>query len=158
LSPILRNAWDGLTLSTMTRNSPLKATGSHISIAGHITEDELRARLTRTDAASGFGNRFLYALVKRSRVLPFGGTLDDAVILALAKGIKTAVEDAKTVGCVQMTNDAREHWRAIYTNLSAAQPGLLGAVVARAEAQTVRLAMIYALLDGQTQIDVVHLK
>jgi hypothetical protein len=158
LSPVLRNAWDGLTLSTLTRNSPLKATGAHISITGHITEDELRARLTRTDAASGFGNRFLYALVKRSRVLPFGGSLDDAVILALSKRIKTAVESAKTVGCVQMTNDAREHWKAVYTNLSAAQPGLLGAVVARAEAQVVRLAMIYALANGKTEVDVVHLK
>ena len=30
-------------------------------------------------------------------------------------------------------------------------PGLLGAILGRAEAQTVRLALIYALLDGVDQ-------
>jgi hypothetical protein len=73
LSPIIRHAWDGIPLGTLTRNSPLKATGAHISIVGHITEEELRGRLTRTDAASGFGNRFLFACVRRSKLLPFGG-------------------------------------------------------------------------------------
>jgi hypothetical protein len=34
----------------------------------------------------------------------------------------------------------------------------LGAVVARAEAQTIRLALLYALLDGNNEIDVVHLR
>jgi hypothetical protein len=46
LSPTTRNAWDGHKLSTLTKNSPLTATGAHISIVGHITEDELRARIT----------------------------------------------------------------------------------------------------------------
>jgi len=46
----------------------------------------------------------------------------------------------------------------VYPELSEGQPGLLGAVLARAEAQTIRLALIYALLDGRTEIDLVHLK
>jgi hypothetical protein len=60
LSPVIRNAWDARTLSTLTKNSPLKATGAHISIIGHITQDELRARMTSTEAANGFANRFLF--------------------------------------------------------------------------------------------------
>ena len=54
LSPIIRRAWDGDKLTTLTKTSPLKATGAHISIIGHITKDELKARLTRTDIANGF--------------------------------------------------------------------------------------------------------
>ena len=54
-----------------------------------------------------------------------------------------------------MTAAAREQWKAVYSKLSAAQPGLLGAVVARGEAQ---LGLIYALLDGSGQIDVPHLQ
>jgi hypothetical protein len=46
LSPLLRRSWDGDKLSTMTRNSPLVSTGAHVSIVAHITETELRARLT----------------------------------------------------------------------------------------------------------------
>jgi hypothetical protein len=46
LSPVIRNAWDGLPLQTLTKSSPLRASGAHISIIGHITKDELKARLT----------------------------------------------------------------------------------------------------------------
>ena len=46
LSPVIRDAWDGLsTLATLTKNSPLRATNAHISIIGHITEDELRRKI-----------------------------------------------------------------------------------------------------------------
>ena len=53
LSPVIRNAWDGQKLQTLTKASPLKATGAHISIIAHITEEETRARLTRTEMANG---------------------------------------------------------------------------------------------------------
>jgi hypothetical protein len=59
---------------------------------------------------------------------------------------------------ITMTDAAKEAWAAVYSDLSADKPGLLGAVTARSEAQTIRLAMIYALLDGQRLIDVVHLR
>jgi hypothetical protein len=159
LSSLMRKAWDGGSLSTMTRNSSLRATGAHISIVGHITVEELRARLTRTDTANGFANRFLFPLVKRSKVLPFGGNaLEDKVIAELGEGLKRALEIATPIGRVGWTTPAAEAWKTIYGQLSAAQPGLLGAVTSRAEAQCVRLALIYALLDGQANIDLPHIK
>jgi hypothetical protein len=66
ISQLLRKAWDGGKLQTMTRKDPLTATNAHISVIGHITLDELRARLTRTEMANGFANRFLFTLIKRS--------------------------------------------------------------------------------------------
>jgi hypothetical protein len=158
LTQLVRRAWDGDRLATMTRTSPLCATGAHISVIGHITQDELRARLTRTDMASGFANRFLFALIRRSKELPFGGDLSDSEILHLGEQVKEVVEGAKTIGRVFMTDAAKAEWRAVYGALSAAQPGLLGAITARAEAQTVRLALIYALLDGKSDIDEPHLR
>jgi hypothetical protein len=158
LSPIIRNAWDGQTLSTLTKTSPLKATGAHISIVGHITEDELRRRLTRTDIANGFANRFLFVSVRRSKLLPHGGNLDEAELAGLGERVKAAVAFAKKVGRVRMTEAARREWEAIYPHLSKDQPGLVGAITARAEAQTIRLALIYALLDCKDEIDVVHLR
>ena len=56
-----------------------------------------------------------------------------------------------------MTAAARDTWKSIYSELSAGQPGLLGAMTARAEAQVVRLALIFALLDHCTKIDTDHL-
>jgi hypothetical protein len=72
--------------------------------------------------------------------------------------IKKAVEFAKTVGRVVMTEAARADWEVVYPHLSAEQPGLLGAITARAEAQTIRLALVYALLDSNDKIDVPHLR
>jgi hypothetical protein len=158
LTSHIRQAWDGGILSTMTRSSPLRATGAHVSIVGHITIDELRARLTRTDAANGFANRFLFLLVKRSRVLPFGGdTLDDEVITKLGEKLKQAVECASKLGRIGWTTGAAAAWKEVYEQLSEGKPGLLGAVTARAEAQCIRLAMTYALLDGAANIDLPHL-
>ncbi len=42
--------------------------------------------------------------------------------------------------------------------LSEGKPGLLGAIIGRAEAQAVRLAMLYALLDQRTAIGLEHLR
>ena len=80
ISPLLRKAWDGDRLETMTRTAPISATGAHISNIAHITISELRSRLTRTDMANGFANRYLFALIKRSKELPFGGSLSEQAI------------------------------------------------------------------------------
>jgi hypothetical protein len=52
---------------------------------------------------------------------------------------------------------AREKWIAVYDDLSDGHPGLWGAATARAEAHTVRLAMLYALLNYSPAIRVEHL-
>jgi hypothetical protein len=158
LSPLIRRSWDGDKLATLTRSSPLTATEAHISIVGHITVDELRARISRTEMGNGFANRFLFVLVRRSKELPFGGNLTDSAILCLGERLKSAIDKAKMVGRRELSDDARAKWAEVYHDLSAAQPGLLGAVTARAEAQTIRLALIYALLDGAEKIDLSHLE
>jgi hypothetical protein len=157
ISQLVRQAWDGHKLQTMTRSSPLSATDAHISIIGHITVDELRARLSRTDTANGFANRFLYVLVRRSKEMPFGGNLTDSAVLHLGEQLRTAVERAKLTGRMTMTDAAKTLWTSVYSSLSAAQSGLLGAVTSRAESQVIRLAQIYTLLDGANDIDRPHL-
>jgi Protein of unknown function (DUF3987) len=157
LSTHIRNAWDGLRLQTLTKSLPLKADGAHISIVAHITETELRTRLTRTDMANGFANRFLFFCVRRSKFLAHGGNLDEARLAELGERTRKAVESARKLVRVTMTKDAATAWEAAYPELSADRPGLLGAVIGRAETQVIRLALVYALLDCTHQIDVVHL-
>ena len=114
LSVMVRKAWDGHKLATMTRHSPIKVTGPHVSIIGHSTEDDIRAGLTRIDAANGFANRFLFTCIKRSKTLPHGGNLDAATIQGLASRIKQAVEAASKAGRLTMTPEARAKWEAVY--------------------------------------------
>jgi Bifunctional DNA primase/polymerase, N-terminal/Primase C terminal 1 (PriCT-1) len=73
LSATVRSGWDTGYLSALTKHDHITATGTHISIIGHITVDELRAELTQTDTANGFANRFLFLCVRRSKCLPRGG-------------------------------------------------------------------------------------
>jgi hypothetical protein len=157
LSRIIRDAWDRGNLATLTKHSPARATGAHVSIFGHITADELRERLDRISMLNGYANRFLWILVRRGHVLPFGGALSADVLFALGKRLATAVSAARIVSEVSMTEAAREAWVTVYPTLSEGRPGLLGAVLARAEAQVVRLAMLYALIDGRPEIDIEHL-
>jgi hypothetical protein len=100
----------------------------------------------------------MFMLVKRSKVLPFGGdALVDEVILDLGDRLKAVVTSASGIGRIGWTSSAKDIWQKIYGRLSEGQPGLLGSVTSRAEAQTVRLALIYALLDGASNIDLPHI-
>jgi hypothetical protein len=158
LSSVLRNAWDSKKLQTMTKNSPQVATDPHVSIVGHITIEELRERLTRTDMSNGFANRFQLIAVRRSKILPHGGCVDEAEVREVARKLAEAIAFAQRVGRLTMTPEAASHWTEVYGELSEAKPGLLGSVLARAEAHVIRSAMAYALLDKSAKIDVPHLK
>ena len=71
LSTILRTAWDGGSLYILTRqNSARVNLNPHISIVGHITEEELQKEMADCDVFNGFANRFLWLSVKRSKILP----------------------------------------------------------------------------------------
>jgi hypothetical protein len=50
LSGVIREAWDSGDLATLTKNSPLRASGAHVSVIGHITEEELAATSRRQSA------------------------------------------------------------------------------------------------------------
>jgi hypothetical protein len=156
LSPVIRGAWDSGNLRSMTKNSEARATGAHVSTIGHITREELRRLLTETESANGFGNRFLWLAVQRSKCLPEGGNIGSEDLNGLVMRLHDAIEFARDAGEVTRSEAARELWRIVYPSLSEGKPGLLGAITARAEAQVLRLSCIYALLDCSTTIEVDH--
>jgi hypothetical protein len=147
LSTVIRQAWDSDTLRTLTKFSPLRATGAHIGILAHITEEDLKRHLDGTEAANGFGNRFIWQVARRSQFLPDGGSVPAAELDALAERLSEALDFAQCVGELRRDTEARDMWHAVYEDLSKGKPGLAGALLGRAEAQTMRLACVYALLD-----------
>src|SRR5829696_5211712 len=157
LSPIIRQAWDDGTLQTLTKNSPMKATETHVSMIGHITRAELLRYLTETEAANGFANRFIWLMVKRSKELPFGGEWNRVDAAPLLRRLSSALEFGSAPVLVTWGDSAREIWRKVYGPLSEGKLGLLGAVIGRAEAQVMRLAALYAVLDLSDDIEREHL-
>ncbi|HXG31929.1 MAG TPA: hypothetical protein VNJ11_01080 [Bryobacteraceae bacterium] len=157
LSAIMRQAWDSGTLATLTKKTAARATDAHIAIIAHITRDELLRLLTDTAAANGFANRFLWVCARRSKCLPRGGSLAAVDWQPFFRRLRAAVEFARGVDRVQPTEPAWLLWEKVYPELSEGKPGMLGAITARAEAQAMRLAMLYALLDSSDRIEPPHL-
>jgi hypothetical protein len=78
-------------------------------------------------------------------------------VAKLQRRLWTLVAEAQKTGEICLTPDALQTWDAIYPELSSETPGLSGAIVNRAEAQTIRLGLVYALLDGEKSIDTRHI-
>lgn len=143
----------------MTKKSPDVATGAHISFIAHITGEELRKRLTDTEIANGFANRFLFCSARSTKELPEGGCLPGNDLARLEKRVGEALVRARRIGTLERTLEAQVAWAEIYHDIKETKlGGLMGSVTARADAYNVRLQAAYALLDGSDVIDVEHVE
>jgi hypothetical protein len=164
LSETMRQAYDGVRLSTLTRKANrLSATGAHIVIIGHITPTELRNKLSDSDVTGGLMNRFLPVHSERSKKLPDGGSTPKEVVETLGRELATAVKRAgATRGQVTRDEAASDLWRSVYDQLTPEVPdGALASVIARAVPQVLRLSLIYARLDehhGEVRVRIEHLE
>jgi hypothetical protein len=157
LSPTLRSAWDGRPLAILTRTAPARATAAHISLIGHITQQELRRHTTTIELANGYLNRILLIACRRQRLLPEGGDPDPLAATGLTRLLAKALTRAQAARHVRLDAEARELWHHAYHQLARPQSGVLGQITARSEAHVIRLALLYALADGHQQISPAHL-
>ena len=163
LNAVIRQAYDGHLLRVATKNSPNRATDAHVSIIGHITDEALRAKLTRTDTANGFANRFLWVCARRARLLPHGGYMGrEPTFPELLQRVEDAAQFARLEFAgdsapICRTEEANRLWEQVYPRLTTSRPGMLGMVTSRAEAQVMRLAVVYALLDLEKWVRPDHL-
>jgi len=182
LSPVLREAWDGRPLAIVTKRNAIRlgARRAHISVLGHITAPELAERLAGTDINSGFANRFLFALVNRSKLLPRGGALTTETLDGLAEKIEEVVgfstdyalghlDPISKILCqfhgvfptvpMGRTDAFWDRWDQLYTTeFERRLPGTPGIVTSRVAAQVLRLSVVYALADLCDTVDVQHLE
>jgi len=133
------------------------ASGYVASLVADITDAELSSLFSEVDVLSGLANRFLWLRVQRNAILPDGGNLKPSDFDVIAKRVNEAALAAASVETMSRDVAAAERWADWYGS-NAQQPkfGLYDAVTARDEAQTLRLSMAYALLDGQATIEARH--
>ena len=156
LSMVVRDAWDWRDLEVLTKTKA-RATTPHITLIGHITLEELQRELDANTAANGFGNRFIWLAVKRSKELPLPEPFTGPIVRDLADRVAESLAAARHIGRMQFDEQAADVWINAYHELSAERDGLAGAILNRSEAHTLRLSMIYALLDGSRVIRLDHL-
>jgi hypothetical protein len=157
LSPIIRQAWDTGHLRTLTKTHQTQATGAHISIIGHVTQPELLRYLNDTEQANGFANRFLFACVRRSKKIPNPIGTPQHLLSPLINQLQGSVAAARGLERLVRDSEAEQLWEKVYEALWEGKPGLLGAILARAEAQVMRLACLYAAMEQSRMVTPQHL-
>lgn len=157
LSMTLRSFWDSGDYEPLTKNEQIRVSGAHVCIVTHITTREVRRGMDNVQIANGFANRFIWACARRGKLVPRPLPMPDNEFLPLQKEMWRRVRLAQGRTEVHFTADALALWENMYPALSEDIPGAGGQLTARAEAQSLRLALVYALLDGSDNIDAPHL-
>ncbi len=159
LSMIIRQAWDSGNFDPLTKNNKTTATGGHVGWVSHITLQELHAKLNESEGFNGFANRILWVCAKRTKLIPDPQPMPEQELLEIQKRLIRILRQVRGGKVIKMTAAARQAWQDhYYADLTEDRPGLMGCVTNRGEAQSLRLAMIYCLLDGETEISLDHLK
>jgi hypothetical protein len=155
LSPILREAWDGVPLGRVLARDSKIVTDHHVALYANTNRRELRIQLTETNGADGLGNRFLWLAVRRTKLVALPPRPDNLVRPHVAD-LALAIDFARRPGQVTMGAAVVDRWTEWYASRGS-RLGLLGVLTARAEAQVARLAMTYALADRSATIGEEHL-
>lgn len=158
LSMGIRCFWDSGDYSPLTKSNPITVKGAHINIVTHITMQELSVCLAEVQAFNGFGNRFLWICARRSKLVALPSPMPHNDLAPIQRELWRIIAHAQNCGNVVMSASCLDYWKTIYPEISREHTGLVGSIINRAEAQTIRLALAYALLDGKQCINEPHLR
>lgn len=152
---LLRNAWDSEPLDKIRHPSARH----HVGLVAHITLEQLRAQISLTDASASFLGRFLFVRVRRPPPVPDEGSIPAAATARLAALLRPRLERARTADLMSRDIDGMSFWFGKYGEIAADDPGgLLGIAVARAAWFITRLSLVYAVANGDEQIQPRHLQ
>ena len=166
LSAALRDCWDGVDLKPATKSNRLYASDPHVCLSGAISPGELTGLMSTRELTNGFANRFLMIWAERSRMLPFPKETPQAVVEHLARrtlGVLTFVRadrhDERDHLRMELSPQAQWRYAQLYRGElhDGIDDGAIGALLERRAPMLLRLAMLMALTDLQTRIDVPHI-
>jgi hypothetical protein len=156
LSQVIRSAWDSDRLIHTAKQSPARCmSGAHVVVLGHITAEELRREMTAMDASNGLLNRFMFVAVRRARHLPRGGQLAPGTLERFGERLGVFLDYARTRRRVERSPSFWTVWDPWYMREQHGS-GLVAKVLGRAEPYVLRLALLFALLDGEDVITAAH--
>jgi len=168
LSSALRDAWDGVSIKPATKGQPrIWASNPHICLSAAITPSELRSVIAARELTNGFANRFMTIWSERTRILPFPRATPQHEVDALAQRMIEVIRRAggdrfaeRDVIEVTMSSSAQGLYAKLYTTELSDQSGgeLVTALLERRAPVLRRLAMLFALCDLKTEVDVQHIE
>ncbi len=156
LSENLREGWDGDPIHVPNRKGNALDTSEYtFSLFGDITPGVL-CKLMKggTEAFDGSANRYLWASVRSRRSLPMGGNI--LVLKPFLERLRSGLEKAKQAGKVWFDADAQKRWEEVYPELKTS--GDTVPHTDRARPYALRMALLYALVEGSVVIRLEHLQ
>lgn len=158
ITMVLRDAFDGMTLTTPTKTSFNRATDAHIVVLGSVPETELAKHLTQNDMTNGLANRFGMFYSSREKIIASPTATPPDLMRELAERIRPALLKAMYCGEIVMDAEATELWTVIYADLNmTTHPELIGKLLARQDLYTRIFAALLALVNGDTVVTCNHL-
>ncbi len=158
LSATLRAAWEGGNLSTLNVDARVARRG-HVGILAHITPGEFKAKVSSSDLAGGTYNRFLPIAVGQTKFLAAPAPPEPALLAHLGADLAHRLQQAGQQGALGFGPDARDLWAALYLEFGTLPEHneRLTEFTSRAAPHCLRVAALYAALDGTAHINARHL-
>lgn len=166
LSAALRDGWDGVSLKPATKTNRMWATDPHINMLAAITKTELVSSMASKDLTNGFANRFMPFWAERTRLLPFPKPTPPEEVDRLANKVIEVLRFCEAERWVENDNmrvdlspAAAKRYAELYRGeLSDRSHGeRINALVERRAPMLRRLAMLFALTDLTTTVEVKHI-
>ena len=166
LSTALRDCWDGVCIKPATKNNRVFASNPHVCLSGAITPNELTALMSSKDLSNGFANRFLIIWAERTKITAFPQPTPPKEIEYLATRTQEVLNFAKAESYLvnnwlqmELSSSGKWHYGQMYRNVLAKDFGSerVSAILERRAPMLLRLAIVFALCDLSTKIEVAHL-
>ena len=166
LSAALRDCWDGVSMKPATKSSRLWATDPHIAMVGAVTPGELLGLMASRELTNGFANRFMMFWAERTKMLAFPRATSQQDVDALAERILEVLKFCKAERWaekdnmrVELSPDAGKRYEKLYLGeLNDNSAGeRITALIERRAPMLLRLAMLFALCDLTTTVEVHHI-
>ncbi|MDQ2782747.1 MAG: DUF3987 domain-containing protein [Actinomycetota bacterium] len=156
-SAILRDAYDTDNLAVRSRAKTSVAKQAHIGIVVHITPADLVGQLSDTQIRNGVANRALFCASRRPHLIPRGRPVPPSVS-RIARELGASIARGRSLVNMDFDEPAGQMWDGIYGDFGATAPTVqLADLEARGDMHCLRLAMIFALVDGSRLIGTAHL-
>lgn len=166
LSGALRDAWDGTSIKPAVKSCPVWASDPHISVIADVTPTELCELMHKRELTNGFANRFIFFWAEGDKVVPFPKPTPKDVVEALADRVAKVLRFAgadrhvdKDVMCMEFSPDAALLYESLYRGeLRDRSSGEhITGLLDRRPPMLLRLAMLFALTDQTSLIEVQHI-
>ena len=165
LSAALRDCFDGVSMKPATKTARLWATDPHVGITAAITPNELLGSMAARELTNGFANRFMPIWAERTRMVPFPIATRQEDVDALAVRVLAVLEFCGADRWaendnmrIELSQEARKRYEKLYLGeLNDNSAGeRINALIERRAPMLLRMAMLFALTDCTTIVEVHH--